>query len=470
MSILDLLEPVYTKLPEIKVPEVQPPLKKKLFWSAIVLVLFFVMGQIELIGLEASAAGALENIQVILASNIGTIITVGIGPIVLASIILQLLVGGKLIDIDLTNPRDKARFTGLQKLFAIILCVFEAIVYVVSGMLTPMPGMMVWVVVQVALGSILLLYMDEVVSKYGIGSGIGLFIAGGVAQTIFWGLFGYSPVIGWIGIIPLFIESFATGIQFILLLPIIATLIVFFVVVYAEGMHVNIPITMGRRGTGGRFPVKLLYVSNIPVILAVALFANIKLWASFTEQIPILNYLFKALASFTSVPYKLVETLLIRGFSFSIFGQMVDYFTQLQFLTYWNDVVSLPLGGQIIHALIYLVILIAVCIVFGKFWVEMGGQGPEAVSNQLSRSGMYIPGFRRDPRIIRGILDRYIPPIAILGSAFVGFLAGFADLTGALGSGTGILLTVGIVYRLYEELAKQQLMETHPLIRRLFGG
>ena len=100
----------------------------------------------------------------------------------------------------------------------------------------------------------------------------------------------------------------------------------------------------------------------------------------------------------------------------------------------------------------------------------MGGQGPEAVSNQLSNSGMYIPGFRRDPRIIRSILDRYIPPITILGSIFVGLLAGLADLTNALGSGTGILLTVGIVYRLYEELAKQQLMETNPLMGKLFGG
>ena len=100
----------------------------------------------------------------------------------------------------------------------------------------------------------------------------------------------------------------------------------------------------------------------------------------------------------------------------------------------------------------------------------MGGQGPEAVSNQLSNSGMYIPGFRRDPRIIKGILERYIPPITILGSAFVGLLAGLADFTSALGSGTGILLTVGIVYRLYEELAKQQLMETNPLMKRLFGG
>ncbi len=463
MSILDILEPVYKMLPEVKAPEVAPPLKKKLIWSGLALLLFYIMGNIAVIGLSAFSEGALGNLQVILASKIGSLVTVGIGPIVLASIILQLLVGGKILNIDLSNPKDKARFSGLQKLFAIILCFFEAGVYVASGMLSPSPGMFVPVILQVALGSIILLYLDEVVSKYGIGSGIGLFIAGGVSETIFWRIFGFQTLadgLNGTGILWVFLESLATGADFLLLLPIISTLIVFFVVVYAEGMHVNIPITMGRKGTGGRFPVKLLYVSNIPVILAVALFANIQLWAMVIPEfafdlpditIPIIDFTIReigtksfmgGIAAMVTSPYGLIETLARGGFEL----------------------------GMVLQGLGYLIILVAVCIVFGRFWVEMGGQGPEAVSNQLSNSGMYIPGFRRDPRIIRGILERYIPPITILGSAFVGLLAGLADFTSALGSGTGILLTVGIVYRLYEELAKQQLMETNPLMRRLFGG
>jgi preprotein translocase subunit SecY len=448
MSILDVLEPVYKMLPEVKAPEVAPPLKKKLMWSGLALMLFFIMGQIAVIGLSASSAGALTNLQVILASKIGSLITVGIGPIVLASIILQLLVGGKILNIDLSNPKDKARFSGLQKLFAVILCFFEAGVYTVSGMLQPAPGMFIPVLLQVSFGSIILLYLDEVVSKYGIGSGIGLFIAGGVSETIFWRLFGpvtpETPIAP--GIIWQFIGTISTGADFLLLLPILSTLAVFFVVVYAEGMHVNIPITMGRKGTGGRFPVKLLYVSNIPVILAVALFANIQLWSMIAPGLPLVGEfvspILNTVAFYVSSPHGLIETL-ARG------GLQLDL---------------------LIHGIVYLIILVAVCIVFGRFWVEMGGQGPEAVSNQLSNSGMYIPGFRRDPRIIRGILERYIPPITILGSAFVGLLAGLADFTSALGSGTGILLTVGIVYRLYEELAKQQLMETNPLMRKLFGG
>ncbi len=450
MSILDIMEPFYRMLPEVKAPEIAPPLKKRLIWTGLALILFFVLGHITVIGLSGTAGDRLANLQVILASKVGSLITAGIGPIVLASIILQLLVGGKIINIDLSNPKDKARFSGLQKLFAIILCFFEAGVYTVSGMLQPAAGMLVPIILQVSFGSIILLYLDEVVSKYGIGSGIGLFIAGGVSETIFWRLFGPATTSNPIapGIIWQFIESLSTGINFLLLLPVISTLVVFFVVVYAEGMHVNIPITMGRKGTGGRFPVKLLYVSNIPVILAVALFANIQLWALIAPNIPLigkfLSPIMNIISFYVTAPYDLVDKIAFSGIA--------------------N---SLP---ELFHAIVYLIILVGACIIFGKFWVEMGGQGPEAVSNQLSNSGMYIPGFRRDPRIIRSILERYIPPITILGSAFVGILAGMADLTHALGSGTGILLTVGIVYRLYEELAKQQLMETNPLMKKLFGG
>ena len=490
MSILDALEPFYRVLPEVKVPEVQPPLKKKILWSAIALILFFIMGNITVLGLEASTAGKLEQLQVILASEIGTLITVGIGPIVLASIILQLLVGGGLLKIDLTEPKDKARFTGLQKLLAVILCFVEAGVYVFSGLLLPVasspliPGISILgfltfnflvVVLQVALGSIILLYLDEVVSKYGIGSGIGLFIAGGVAGSVFWrflnplNLSGEIAIFGQgtsaaAGLLWQFFSNIPSQGFFISfvnnMLPFVFAIIVFLVVVFAEGIHANIPLTVGRGGFKSRFPVKFLYVSNIPVILAVALFANIQLWAAIAANVPFIGLFPQKLSRVVIAPFGFVETLITQGISPLVLEQIIQSIATLQFI---------GLGGEIVHAVLYISILTSTCIVFGKFWVEMAGQGPEAVANQLQKSGMFIPGFRRDPRIVRKVLDRYIPPITILGAAFVGLLAGFADLTGALGSGTGILLTVGIVYRLYEELARAQLMELHPMLGRLFG-
>lgn len=409
----------------------------------------------------------------------------------MASIILQLLVGGGLLKIDLTDQKDKARFTAMQKLFAIILCFVEAGVYVLSGLVLAASGMTWIVILQIALGSIALLYLDEVVSKHGIGSGIGIFIAAGVAGSVIWQIFNptyFDPTyvdpttgnaVGRIifdlanaqGYIFLFLREAGSniGLAFVSFLsPILFSIIVFLVVVFAEGMHVNIPIAIGRGGFKSRFPVKFLYVSNIPVILAVALFSNVQLFVSVTQgrlsAVPFVGNFLNNFMVFTSqiviAPNRLVQNILTEGVSPLVLQQFAESLLKLQVI---------GLGGQILHGILYVIILTAVCILFGKLWVEMAGQGPEAVSAQLEKSGMFIPGFRRDPRIIKQILDRYIPPITILGSAFIGLLAGFADLTGALGSGTGILLTVGIVYRLYEELAKAQLLETHPLLGKLLG-
>ncbi|MDD5148297.1 MAG: preprotein translocase subunit SecY [Candidatus ainarchaeum sp.] len=458
MGFLDSLESISKYLPEIKSPAAKPTLQKKLMWTGLALVLFFALGNITLWGLDKSAGDRLGALQTLLASDVGTLITAGIGPIVLASIILQLAVGSGLINLDLHSQRGRAQFQSVQKLLAIILCFFEGAVYTFSGMLLPLPGMAGIIILQVAIGSLILLYLDEIVSKYGIGSGIGLFIAGGVSGQFFWRVIR-PPIINPLrpelasgGIIAEFIASMSTGVNFLLFLPIVVAIIIFIVIVFAEGMHVNIPITMGAKGTGGRFPVKLLYVSNMPVILAAALFANLHLWADMAAQIPFIGPVMGALKWATTSQYNLFYEIIVQVGSQGLAG----------------------LGGltpQILQAAVYVVVFIIICIVFGIFWVQMGGQGPDAVAKQLQSSGMYIPGFRRDERIIQRVLERYIPTITILGSIFVALLAAFGDMSlGGISSGTGILLTVGIVYRLYEELAREQMIAMHPLLGKLFKG
>ena len=448
------LDPLIRMLPEVKAPEKKPVLKKRLLWTAAILILFYILGAIPIIGIQPSSFEQLRLFQDLLASNIGTIMTLGIGPIVLASIVLQLLIGGKFINMDLSNPQDRARFTGMQKLLTIVIAFFEAGAYTGFGLgpslITPNEGMFIPVLLQVVIGAIIVMYLDEVVSKYGIGSGVGLFIAAGVSQGFFWQLFS-PPGLGRAVLFQIF-ENIASGkviIALTLIIPIFFAIAIFAAVTFAEGMHINIPIAMGPKGFGGRFPVKLMYVSNMPVILASALFANIQIMSSVITGDNILAMIIKGLSWITQIPridsYSILEALLVLGPSQRVFI-------------------------EILHGVVYIAILVVLCVVFGKFWVELGGQSTESVSNQLQRSGMYIPGFRRDPRIIQGVLNRYIPPIPILSSVLVGLLAGFADIiTGALVSGTGILLTVGIVYRMYEELAKEQVSEMNPLLRKFLG-
>lgn len=249
-----------------------------------------------------------------------------------------------------------------------------------------------------------------------------------------------------------FLEG-AMSVALPILISIIFVIIIFLLVVYAEGIYVNIPITLGY-GFGTRFPIKFLYVSNMPIILASALYANIQLFATAAK-----GTIFDLPASFigwlTSVPrieqFSLVEAL------------VTEFFNP-------GTIPAFDLGFEIFHAIVYLIILMGICIVFGRFWIDLANQGSDAVAEQLIRSGMSIPGYRKDPRILKRLLDRYIPPITILGSAFVAFLAGLADLTvGTLTTGTGILLTVGIVYRLYEEIAREQIIASHPIFRKFFA-
>jgi preprotein translocase subunit SecY len=502
----EFLDPVIKILPEVKKPAQKPPFKQRFMWVIAGLLVFFVLAQITPIGLLSPARleeirltnpaqyqqlaqqqqavleriGFLEQVSTILASEIGTLATLGIGPIVMASIILQLIAGAEIIKID------KQRYPGIQKLFAILFCFFEAGIYVFSGFLPvepsglsllPLPFVSdffrlnhMLVTVQIALGSIVLLYLDEVISKYGFGSGIGLFIVAGVARSIVFRSFHPTT-----GLVPTFFNQVLNGVYDIdLLLPILFTILVFLVVVFAESMRIEIPLTLGRiRGVGGRYPLKFFYVSNLPVILAAALFANVQLFASVLGGAG-----FPVLGAFDSQgqptpDFKLSPNLreltlplaYIVQAPFGTIGTIANI--QQYILEPSSTVLGIPL--ELVHILLFSIIMVAVCIVFGVFWVETTGMGPSRVATQLSGIGFAVPGFRRDPRVIERVLERYIPVVTVLGSAAVGLLAALADVTGAIGTGTGILLSVGILYRLYEELAQTQLMEAHPALKQFLG-
>ncbi len=436
---MNLLDGLIGLIPSIKAPVKVPTIKQKLLWTLIVLVLFFLLGTVSLLGVASTVD--IGWYQTVLASNIGTLLTLGIGPIVVASIILQLLAGIKILNFDFGNKTDRARFTGLQKILAIVIAFIQAIVMTKFGLLKAMPGMFTFVVLQIVLGAILVIYFDDIINKYGIGSGIGLFIAAGVSQSILWRIFsipmvGYSGGLLFQGISLLLSGSTIELLRFVLV-PIGMTFVVFFAVLYAESLHINIPLTVGRSGMGAKYPVKFLYVSVMPVILASTLLVNISLLIKLLPKTAFINFM----EVFLNIPHTFVETIFASGFSFILLLQAIGY----------------------------MVLFVGTCVIFGKFWVEVGGQGVDAVAKQLQRSGMSIPGFRRDERVIVGVLNRYIPTIVILGSMFVGLLSFFADLTGAIGTGTGVLLTVGVIYKFYEQLAKEQAFESSSMLKQLVG-
>ena len=453
-SKLYALEGLIRKLPEVAVPKRHVSFKEKFMWTGIALIAFFVLTQVSLYGMAIGAGRTafFGQLRFILASHAGSLMELGIGPIVTAGIIMQLLAGSKIIGLDLSQPDDRALFTGIQKLGALLMGIFQASMLVMSGWygVAIGEGAGIFIIIQLTIGVLIVIYLDELVSKYGFGSGISIFIMAGVAGTIFWQAFNPMQVGGqFTGAIPNFFGALLGGgnlsdVFFRPALPnmmgVFATIIVFFIVVYAESMRIEIPLAYGRfGGVRGRYPIKFLYTSVIPVILAMVVFANIGILAKVTG----LSFL----GTYDSAGNAIGGLVYYTNAPNGIFAVIRD-----------------PL-----HAVIYLSVLVLLCMGFAWLWANMTGMGPRDVAQQLDRSGMLIPGFRRDIRVMEWVLGRYIMTAALLGGAFVGAISAVADFMGALGSGTGILLTVGIMYSLYQEIAKERMTEMFPAMRRLFG-
>jgi len=508
MSLSDIAAGVASKLPSVNKPVQRLNFKDKLKWTGLILVLFFLLGAIPIWGVDSSAIAHFEFLEIVFGSSFGSLLTLGIGPIVTASIILQLMVGSKIINWNLQSKEGKAKFMGTQKILAILFCIFEAIAYVVAGAIPPAaPGLSIMsiVILQLALGGFLVMFMDEVVTKWGFGSGISLFIAGGVSKTMFIRLLA-PPVAGLTegGLIASFLSSLGLGQPLgaaIVMLPVISTLVVFTIVVFAQSMRIEIPVAFSLpfgKFASRRWPLKFIYTSNIPVILTAAVLANIQIVgrllhgrgitflgefdASTGQAISGFMYyitphssmsmlvitvlggvlaLVSALAA-SSILKKWVFRITTLG---AVVGMSIGYFLV-------SSSTTLPqiTGIDIFSSIIYLLVMVIGSMIFSIFWVSTSGMDASSVAEQFRSSSIAIPGFRQDPRIVERVLQRYIPALSVMGGAFVGLLAGFADLTNALGTGTGILLTVMIVYQLYEQIAQQHMEDMHPALRKFMGG
>lgn len=462
MSFIDQLA---TFIPEVVKPtEKRLAFNEKIKWTLIILVLFFCLGLIPLWGLTQNELKQFEFLSIILGASFGSLMSLGIGPLVTGSIVLQLLNGSGILTFDLTTPEGKKKFQAFQKVLGVFFVIFEAGIYVIMGGLAPDPKLagtlpfkllQLALIVQLFLGGLLVMFMDDVIGKWGFGSGISLFIAAEVSLQIV--VRALSPLPSpnnpeiMTGAIPALFQSLSRGdpqTAGLMLASLVATILVFVLATYAQSMKVEIPLSFGRiRGHGIRWPLAFMYTSNIPVILVAALQANIQLWARLLQNwgYPLLgtfsgNTPTSGIISFINTP-NLLEKLITAG-------------------------VTGVSGIEWAQAIVHILFMVVGSVIFSWFWVQTSGMDPASQAKQIMASGLQIPGFRKDQRVLERILDRYITPLTIMGAITVGLLAAIADLSGALSRGTGILLTVMIVYKLYEDIAKQHLMDMNPLLRK----
>jgi protein transport protein SEC61 subunit alpha len=416
--------------------------------------------------------------RVILASNRGTLMELGVSPIVTSGMLMQLLHGAKIIQVDMQRQEDRVLFQGAQKLFAILITLGTAVSYVMGGNYGSLADMgsgnALLIVAQLMSAGLIVITLDEMLQKgYGLGSGISLFIATNICEGVVWK--ALSPNTLKTGHGEEFEGALIAAVHMLYtrkdkaralraafyrtslpnLTNLLATITVFLVVIYFQGWKVDLkaraaptdgtdPKDRGQaRGRGGEttFPIKLFYTSNMPIILQTALTSNLY----FLSQALYNRYSSNILVRILGV-WKDAKD---RSGSVPISG-LAYYISPPQSAA---DILSSP-----VHALFYLVFIMSTCALFSRTWMEISGTAPTDVARQMNEGKLTL-----EPIEINGkktvsnieVLNRYIPAAAMFGGMCIGLLSILADFLGAIGSGTGILLAVTIIYGLYEVIEKQ---------------
>jgi len=460
--LLNLVKPCMCVLPEVSTPDRKIPFREKILWTAISLFVFLVCCQIPLYGIMTNkSADPFYWMRVILASNRGTLMELGISPVVTSGMVMQLLAGSKLIEVDQSLKEDRVLFSGAQKLFGMIITIGEAVAYVVSGMYGDISelgaGNAILIIMQLFIAGIIVIILDELLQKgYGLGSGISLFIATNICESIVWKAFSPTTMNTGKGtefegaIIALF-HMLVTKSEKVLALKeafyrqnapnitsLFATVLVFFVVIYFQGFRVDLQVKYQKmRGQLGSYPIKLFYTSNIPIILQTALVSNLYFFSQLLYKRFKSNMLVNLLGQWQEVDY--------TGQSIPVGGIAYYISPPHSFSDIWMD----P-----IHAVFYTAFVLISCALFSKTWIDVSGSSARDVAKQLKDQQMMMPGYR-DSELPK-VLNRYIPTAAAFGGACIGALTILADFLGAIGSGTGILLAVTIIYQYFEIVYKEK--------------
>ncbi|WP_298669542.1 preprotein translocase subunit SecY [uncultured Methanofollis sp.] len=475
-NLLDRMEPLLAAMPAVKSPEGHVHFKNKMLWTVAILLLYFFLTNIPVFGLDPSSQDAFLYFRALLAGESGSIVHLGIGPIVTASIVLQLLRGADLIKIDTSEARGQVMYMGLQKLLIFVMIILEAAPNLFGGFMRPDPeiaqalfggnmfAVSFLIFLQICLGGVLVFLMDEVVTKWGLGSGVGLFIVAGISQSLINGFLNWEAVSDPypVGFFPRLFAIGLSGGNYLQyfgtdMLAFLTTIGIFLIVVYVESTRIEIPLAHARvRGARARFPVKLIYASVLPMILVRVLQANVQMFGMFLSNIGItILGTFDGQTPASGLMYFLAPVNGPQDWMWWVESYGITHAPWEVLLRLGIDTTVMIIGGAI----------------FALFWVKTAGLDSSHVARQIQMSGMQIPGYRRNTQVLERYLDRYIPRVTVIGGVMVGLLSVFANLFGVIGavSGTGLLLTVSITYRLYEQVASEQIMEMYPFMRQFFG-
>jgi preprotein translocase subunit SecY len=453
-----------TIIPTVSRPQRKIPLSRRLFWTVVVATVYILMTITPLYGVahaqqQQGTQQAQLLLSIIFGTAYGTLAHLGIGPIVIAGILLEVFAFSGLLNLDLNKREDRLKFTLLLKWTALGIAALEAVAYVLAGQfgeVTPLGGVLI--IVQLLIATVIIILLDDLMSKgWGIGSAISLIIFLGVSRQIFLSLFSWDFVkddnesLHLYGLLPalgaalydLFTRGDATALVGLVDRPVVlngqitylpdfvgllSTLVLAFVILYLEMMKVNIPVTAGQyRGIKFTIPLRFVYVSVLPII-------------------------------FTTYSLLLVGQLLLPFAENPVISEIV----QVIFLPH-RFFFNVP--ALILHYLLY----VALAIAFAWVWVQLAGLSAEDQARQFTRSQLHVPGFRQSEKILAKILERPINALTIISGFLAGSFAALGNILGVWGGGAGLILLIEIALQYYALVMREQMMEMYPGLKQLLG-
>lgn len=449
-------------IPEVDSPDRKVPFQERVLWTAFSLFVFLTCCQIPIYGIITSkSSDPFYWIRVLMASNKGSLMELGISPVMTSGMIMQLLAGSRVIDVDMSLTEDRELFNGASKLLGIFITGGEAIAYVISGMYGDVNQIgnfgCLLIIAQLMCAGIIVLLLDDLLSKgYGMGSGISLFIATNICESVFWKAFSPTTINSgkgteFEGAVIEFFHLMLTREDRILamkeaffrnsapnLTNLLATFFVFFLVIYFQGFKVELPIrSQQTRGYSGTFPVKLFYTSNIPIILQTALVSQLYFLSQMLYRRFKTNFFVNLIGRWQEVEFG---------------GQSIPVGGLAYYMSPPNNVADMV--NDPLHVVLYVTFVLSVCAMFAKTWIDISGQSPRDIAKSLRDQNLYFPGHREESLL--KVLEKIIPTAAATGGMCIGILTIIADFLGAIGSGTGILLAVTIIYQYYDIINKER--------------
>jgi preprotein translocase subunit SecY len=417
---------------KLKVIFTEPAIRNRVLFVLGALVIFRMLAAIPIPGVDQTvlqqffdsnqflgllnifSGGGLANLSIVM---------LGVGPFITASIIMQLMtVMSPTLKDMYTNEGEagRAKFTQYSRMLTLPLAVLQGF-----GFLTLLQSQGVIVglsmfefatnVILIVAGSMLLMWIGELVTEYGVGNGVSIIIFAGIVATLP-GVasqlyFGYDP-----SQLPLYL-GFAA----------VALLTVYAVVVMTEAER-PVPITYAKQSRGGStyggsrsyLPMRLNQAGVIPIIFALSIIL-------FPQMV--LNIL-------------------------SAFN--------LPWVADANEVVTNFLNNQWAYGAVYFVLVF----LFTFFYTAVTFD-PDAVSKNLQRSGGFIPGIRPGAATAE-YLGNLVTRLTLVGAVFLGVVAvlpvGMQIATGvtalAIG-GTAVLIVVQVVLDLIRRLDAQVSMREY---------